>query len=252
VKKPTDVGPNRTGIGSTPIDGKETILGARIGVPLARTDVPELDTDRKLWARDADPVGTMPPPTSLKGAGHTLVDILKGSDPLVLIDKLAERLAFERIATRLVDAVLVTLAAADVHAGGPTRADLERIRDDEHHHVLVLRNALERLGADPTAMTPGADVVGVVMEGLVQAATDPRTTLTQCLGVLLHAESADDQAWLILAELASHLGQDELEGLCRRAHAEEEDHLMRVRKWLTVTILGQAGVRPTWSLASAT
>ena len=100
----------------------------------------------------------------------------------------------------------------------------------------LLAEALEKLGADPTAMTPCADLTGVTGMGLVQVLTDPRTTLTQALDAILIAELTDVDAWAVLIDLAERF---------RQAAAEEEVHLERVRGWVLLATLGQTGVAPT-------
>jgi hypothetical protein len=182
---------------------------------------------------------------TVKGIAKTIVEKLSGHKPTVFIDKLGERLAFERTGTRLYEALLAKFEAADVHEGGPTREELQRIRDDEHRHVGVIRDAMQQIGADPTAMTPSADVVGVSSLGWVQILTDPRTTLTQCLDVILMAELADSDGWSLLIELSDALGFDDLTQTFRLALIDEEDHLDMVRTWISTALLGQAGVEPT-------
>lgn len=204
-----------------------------------------LEHERVLWAREADPVGTVPPPGTLKGLARTVIELLAGHKPTVFIDKLGEHLAYERTGTRLDEALIAKHEAANVHEGGPTRAELEKIRNDEHQHVLLVQDALRQLGADPTAMPPGADVVGVAGLGWVQALSDPRTTLTQCLHVMLIAEHGDVDGWELLIELATALGLDDLAGQFRNAHLVEQDHARQVRGWLSAALLGQAGAQPT-------
>src|SRR5262249_20254564 len=135
--------------------------------------------------------------------------------------------------------------AASLHEGGPTRPDLERIRGDEHQHVLIVRDALRQLGADPTALTPTGDVITVAARGWIEAVTDPRTTLGACLDVVLGVEAGDVAGWSLLEELASELGLDELAAQFRSAGVVEEQHASRLRGWLAASILGQAGVAPT-------
>ena len=173
------------------------------------------------------------------------MDAVRGKHPMVFLDLLGERLAFERTGTRLYDALLAKLEAAHEHPGGPTREDLERIRDEELQHFAMVKEALESLGADPTAMTPSADIAAVASEGLVEVLADPRTTLTEALKAILIAELADNDSWLVLADVAERLGHDELAGRFRSALVEEEDHLARVRSWLTAAVDGQAGLEPT-------
>src|SRR5690606_32748783 len=134
---------------------------------------------------------------------------------------------------------IAKLEAAQVHEGGPTRAELEKIRDEEHQHFLLVRDAIRELGADPTAMTPSADVIGVAGSGWVQVLSDPRTTLTQCLDVMMVVEHGDVDGWELLIEMADNLGFDELAERFRAAHLVEEEHAIKVRAWLAVALLGQ-------------
>jgi rubrerythrin len=241
MQKPTDTGMNRTGIGMSPIDQRRTIQGAEQSHTIGMLDGQALDEERAQWARDADPLGTVPPPATLKGIMKTAVEKVQGHKPTVFIDKLGERLAFERTGTRLYEAVMSKIEAADPHPDGPTRSDLELIRNDEHRHFAMLRDAILQLGADPTAMTPCADLVAVAGLGWVQAVTDPRTTLNQCLDILLVAELADQGGWELLIGLAEQLEFDDLAHQFRAALVEEEQHVIRVRGWLNAALLGEAG-----------
>jgi len=235
---------NRTGIKTSPIHSRRMIDGAEEANTVGPDDR-ALETERVRWARDADPVGTIPPPGSLKGLAKTAVEALRGRDLHVFVDKLGERLAYERTGTRLYEALFAKLDAAHVHADGPTRAELEKIRDDEHHHLLVLHDAIDQMGGDPTALTPSADVIAVAGAGWIQVLADPRTTFTQCLEVMLIAESGDIEGWTMLVELAVGLGLDDLAEQFRRASIVEEEHVLKVRAWLTAALLGQAGAIPT-------
>jgi hypothetical protein len=219
--KPTEMGPNRTGIGTSPIDGKAVVEGAQRGSPAAIFAPPGLSAARLRHATRVAPVGIK---------------------PAVFLDLLGERLAFERTGTRLYEALLVKQAAADPHPGGPTRADLEEIRDDELEHFGLIRQAIEALGADPTAITPGADVIGVASHGLVEAVSDPRVTLTESLKAVLAAELIDNDSWLTLVEVAEGLGQEVLAQEFRHSLAVEEGHLARVRIWLSSAIQDEAGI----------
>lgn len=245
MQKPTDTGMNRTGIGTSPIDSARTVKGAKEQGNPAMVDGQVLEAERLTWAQSAGPVGTVPPPTKVKGLISTILERLEGHQPTVFIDKLGERLQFERTGTRLYDAVLAKFEAADVHEGGPTRVALERIREDERRHFVLVRDAMREIGADPTAVTPCADVTAVASLGWIQAITDPRTTLTQCLGVLLTAEATDTEGWTLLARLAESLGFEDMADQFRQALLDEETHLAMVRTWVEVAVIGQAGVAPT-------
>jgi rubrerythrin len=244
MQKPTDTGINRTGIATSPIDSVRTERAAQQVPATGSLDGAALIAERARWSRDAGPLGTVPPPATIKGVVKVAVEKLRGHKPTVLIDKLGERLAFERTGTRLYEAVIAKLEAADPHPGGPMRADLEAIRDAEHRHVVVLRDALLQLGADPTAMTPCADLMAVSSLGWVQAMTDPRTTLNQCLDLLLLIELGDRGGWELLIGLTRQLDFEDLAVQFEAALAQEENHVFRVRGWITTALYGEAGAAP--------
>ena len=69
---------------------------------------------------------------------------------------------------------------------------------------------MERLGGDPTAQTPCADVTAVASAGLLQAVRDPRTSVTQSLQALLTAELVDNASWELLYTLAREHGFEDV------------------------------------------
>jgi hypothetical protein len=240
--KPTDTGTNRTGIATSPVDSKEMIEGSQ------RASTSDGGPERIMAFRadlsqDAPPQGTMPPPASLKGAAKTALKALQGEKANVLLDKLAERLAFERSGVRLYDAVLAKLPASRTSQGDLDRSELKHIRDEEHRHMTVVREAIESLGGDPTAMTPCANFTGVQGMGLFQSVTDPRATLTQCLSTLLAAELIDNDGWKVLIALAEGMGQTEMAQSFTECLASEDEHLVRVRRWIAQRLEIQAGAK---------
>jgi hypothetical protein len=229
----SSLGPNRTGVGTSPIDSKEMLEG--VNVALVPPGGPDVAAEiRREYAETEETVGSVPPPTTLKGVVITAVEAIKGNSPVIFLDKLGERLAFERTGTRLYEAILIKLQASENWQGGPTLADVQRFRDEERAHFLMVREAMEEIGADPTAMTPAADVIGVASTGLLQVVTDPRTTLPQSLQALLTAELTDNDGWDQLIELARIYGKDDMAARFESAKAAEEVHLAEVRRWVTV------------------
>jgi rubrerythrin len=157
--------------------------------------------------------------------------MLQGGRPQVFIDKLAERLAYERGGTRLYDAVIAKFVAYQDELDGVSLNELTEIRDEEASHAALLRTCLEQLGADPTAQTPCADLVGVATSGFLQAASDPRTTLVQTLQIALAAELVDGAGWEGLIALAESMDQDDMAERFRNALDRETEHLAKVRRW---------------------
>jgi len=239
--KPT-LGANRTGVQRSPQDTKEMLQGSPApGVQPGHGDPTGLSAMRASYIREAEPVGTVPPPGTAKGMVKTGLQMLTGTRAHVLVDKLGERLAFERSGTRLYDAMLVKCEAAPANALGPVDiARLRHFRDEEVRHFELVMNALETLGADPTAQTPCADVTGVEGLGLIQTITDPRTSVAQCLGALLIAELTDQADWDVLAQLARDVGQHDLATQFDTALAAETEHAETIRTWTARMTLDMA------------
>lgn len=228
----SSTGLNRTGIGMSPLDSKEMLEGRDLG-PISPGGPEDAAAMRREYAESEETVGAVPSPTTVQGAITTVVEAIKGHSPAIFLDKLGERLAFERTGTRLYEALQLKLQASDTWEGGPTLVEVQRIHDEELAHFELLRAAMDELGADPTAVTPAADVIGVASMGLLQVITDPRTTLPQCLDALLTAELTDNDGWQTLIELGRTLGKDDLVVELERAKADEEVHLSDVRRWLS-------------------
>jgi rubrerythrin len=159
----------------------------------------------------------------------------------VLLDKLGERLAFERQGTRLYEAFLQKCESLTLEdASGPSVEELRHICEEELEHFHLLQNAITALGGDATVQTPSADVAGVLSHGVMQVVSDPRTTIPQTLQAMLTAELVDNDGWQMLQDLAAELGQDDLEEQCRKAYEEEQEHLEKVRDWLTSMTMDEA------------
>jgi rubrerythrin len=116
--------------------------------------------------------------------------------------------------------------------GGPSREQLEKIRHDELSHFALVKRSIEKLGGDPTALTPAADLGANLSEGVPKVLADPRVNLLQSLEGLLMAELTDNASWELLLELARELGHHELANDFQRALDVEQEHLALVRSWL--------------------
>lgn len=239
---PTDLGTNRTGISMSPIDTPR-MVDAAMELPLIPEAAGEAMNVRLAYAAAApEPIGSMPPPVTPKGMGMSALHALKGHKPTVLLDKMGERLAFERTGARLYDALLVKVVGGGITEVGPTVADLEELRAEELRHFELVRTHLVRMGADPTVQTPCADLAGVQAVGVLQVLTDPRTTLSQCLNAVLTTELADTAGWELLVKLASEAGEKEMAREFEEAHVAELEHDVRVKTWLQQLLMTDAGV----------
>lgn len=256
----TTIGANRTGAASAPDRAKAMADAVRLYSPPTEIDTSASASERGDYIAEAETIGSIPPPASLKGAVKSKVDKLMGEQPELLFDKIGERIAFERAGTRLYDAMIAKYRAAmeeggdlpstaealaatgedpallDGFANESPMATLTRIRSEELAHFHMLCETMEAMGGDPTAQTPSADVIGTASMGIMQVLTDPRTTLAQSLCALLTAELTDNAGWELLAELAAQAGEDEFSAACLDALAQEEQHLLVVRTWLAALL----------------
>lgn len=240
MKNEIPIGKNRTGVEMSPKHKRELEEGAAGTIPSTEGDGQRIAEIRATYADEAEPVGSLAPPASLKGAAGAVGKRLKGEHISVFLDKLGERLAFERTGTRLYDALLTKLAASEASPEGPTAEELGAIRAQELAHFEMLRDAIVELGADPTTVTPSADVVGVSSMGILQVVDDPRMTLDQTLEAILIAEMADNGGWSLLVELARTMGKDDLAKRFEGALHEEEEHLAKVKHWVKRATISKA------------
>lgn len=226
-------GINRTGMDMSPLDKNDAIEAAEITPPSSPGSELNAAAVRVDYGREAPPIGSVPPPGTLKGVLQTASQMIRGNVPAVLIDKLGERLQFERTGCRLYDGLIAKLDGKGSFPGGPAREDIVAIRAEEASHVELIRRVMLQIGADPTAMTPAADVQAVASSGLLQVISDPRTSLAQGLEAILVAELADNDGWLMLIDVARAFGRDDLVDDLNLARAEEERHLELVRRWVS-------------------
>jgi hypothetical protein len=243
---------NRTGMQMFPGDSQD-LLEATRGGQYASSALPDPERDglaetRSEYLVDAGPLGTVPAPVTPVGMFQSAAKMLAGGRLQVFMDKLAERAAFERSGVRLYDALLakhrgeIEIGAHDTRdTAEVSHETLLEFRQQEAEHFLLVSDAIARLGGDPTAQTPCADVVGMMSIGLIQTLTDPRTTLTQSLGAILTAELTDVAGWDLLAQLADAMGQEQMAREFREAMHHEEQHLQTIRTWHTALILGEGG-----------
>jgi hypothetical protein len=240
MKDQSSMGMNRTGMQMSPMDSKA------MQAPLSKSSerVPPGDDSaiaelRSSYITEADQVGSVPLPGTMKGVAKAGVSKLTGNEPTLLLDKLGERLAFERTGTRLYDALITKFEALQDGTTSMTLADLQQIREDESRHFSIVADAIESMGGDPTSQTPCADLVGVESMGLMQVITDPRTTLAQSLHALLVAEMTDNAGWEMLIALAEENGQNGMVPDFSLALDEERMHLQKVQAWFEEATIGK-------------
>lgn len=244
MKEGVAIGKNRTGIDLSPIDKQQLIEATEATIPSMEGDMTEIADMRSEYLENGERLGSVPPPATVKGVASNALDALKGGNPAVLVDKLGERLAFERTGTRLYEALIAKHQNTESFPGAPTLEDLRHIQTEELEHFEMLRDVIIQLGGDPTTVTPAADVMAVSSLGLVQVLSDPRTTFMQSLEAILTAELVDNDSWAMLIRLTKAMGHPLVAQKFEKALAEEEEHLSKVRSWIQAGTLGLAGPGP--------
>jgi bacterioferritin (cytochrome b1) len=231
---------NRTGIMTNPQLSAELINGAEETEPDSEGDAADLALIREAYITEAASIGSVPVVLEVSEHGEN-AGAFEGLESL--LDKLGERLAFERQGTRLYETALQKCEALVIQDEvGPSIEELQHICNEELEHFKLLQKAIIKLGGDATLQTPSADVAGILALGMVQVVSDPRTTVPQMLQALLTAELVDNDGWQLLGDLAAELGQDELEEQCRKALEEEQEHLEKVREGVLSMAMEEAAV----------
>jgi hypothetical protein len=114
MRNTTEIGANRSGIAVAPEFADKMMENIELTKP-PRGDESGIAEMRAEYARQADPVGSLPEPQ-------------QAGVKALLMDKLGERLAFERAGTRLYDA-LMAKCKADSQSGVPMN-ELQHIREE--------------------------------------------------------------------------------------------------------------------------
>ena len=229
---------NRTGMQTSPELAEELIEGASNAAPSSEGGVEDIAESRGEYIAEGFPIGSMPMVPASEEADADEEE----AGMAVLLDKLSERLAFERMGTRLYEALLNKCETLGEETPGPTLEDIEHIGSEELEHFLLINRTITELGGDPTVQSPCAAMAGVASMGIMQVLTDPRSSMAQCLQAMLIAELTDNDGWRLLIQLADNLGQDEMKAEFETALANEEEHLINVRTWLQECVLDSAQV----------
>ena len=232
MKQAPSIGMNRTGTATAPERLKEMLQGMEEFLPPIVSNAQHIAQLRIDYAQDVGPIGSIPPPSGIVSTLQTAVKSVTGGQPTVFLDKLGARMGFERSGVRLYEALISKQQAFGGFSGGPSQEDLIEILREEYTHFIMLKEVIEQLGGDPTAVTPAADLQAVLSQGPTMLLTDPHITLLQSLEAALVIELTDNDSWHALAELATIAGEDQLAQEFMAAYHTEQEHLHKVRRWL--------------------
>lgn len=229
MKETSSLGMNKTGIKTSPLLAKQMVTGMEEFRKMPLDESITATEFRQAYIGESGEAATVPAPVTAKGAVSTGVQMFKGNDPRILLDKLGERIAFERTGVRLYDALITKCELLDSEE---TVSRLRAFREEEAHHFEIVRDAMEKIGGDSTAMTPCANTAGVAAMGLLQVICDPRTTVAQCVQAILIAELTDNDGWDMLIQLVDEAGLTEQVKQFQIAKDNEDTHLEFMREWL--------------------
>src|SRR5690606_28364782 len=113
MENESKLGMNRTGMQMSPIEGPNQVEYAA-----SQPSGPDgsgantLAAARAAYIQDAARVGSVPVPATGKGLVQATVGKLTGKHPEILLDKLGQRLAFERSGVRFYQAMIAKAEAA--------------------------------------------------------------------------------------------------------------------------------------------
>src|SRR5690606_5838201 len=249
MTKAAKLGHNMTGAQMSPEDTQKMVEYTERRPADVPGSAAELKRAREQMNREEGQIGSVPIPGSATGTLKSTFDKVLGNNPELPLDKLGERLAYERTGVRLHEAMIAKALACE-GSGAELVPTLQQARTDDQAHMTLLRhatqtlsaeqahmilliNAIGTLGADPTAMTPCADVVGVIGSGPLKVITDPRTNIAQALNAILTIELADNAAWELLIMLAEQSGHAKIARSFDNALVEEERHVNTIRSLLS-------------------
>lgn len=226
---------NRTGLAASR-DRSEDMLAGSAEFALDETgDEGEIARARVRSSKQSEPLGSTPPPADVDELLYKVAPVAPtAANQVQLLDKLGERLGYERMSVRVYEAVIAKFDALPEGPPEPTRMQLEHHLRDEFDNFRMLEEATVALGGDPTAVTPAADLHATMSKGVLEVLVDPRTSFTQCLEGLLTSELVDNEAWGTLVALSENAGQRGLSLRFEQARATEAEHLRCVRRWLAL------------------
>lgn len=158
----------------------------------------------------------------------------------LLANKMSERLAFERINTKLYDGLIAKCETVGELKSGPSIAELRLLRQEKVRNFMTLEDTLEEFGADPMELTASADCALLALSGLPKVVTDTETSVGQALDAVLIYELADREGWNVLVGVCERLGRPDLSKRFEIALSRQKIHLQKMRTWVLSALVNQA------------
>ncbi|RYZ37699.1 MAG: hypothetical protein EOO72_10345 [Myxococcaceae bacterium] len=172
-------------------------------------------------------------PSALRKRMSGALQSLKGAKTALFVDRLCERLSFEKTSSRLYASLLLKTHALGTYTGGPSSERLLELHNQELEHQALVREGLLRFGIPTSLRTPSGDVADSQSRALIQAVDAPGTSLLEALRATLVSELINNAGWAVLVDLAAELGPSDLEQSFREVLLAESRHLTEVTVWVT-------------------
>ncbi|WP_333876919.1 ferritin-like domain-containing protein [Methylobacter sp.] len=237
MKDAAEFGLNKTPTQLHPVMTQSMVDGYEEFPPHAEDIAIDAFTMRKKYIQNSEQLGSVPLPNTLRGAVSLSVQAIQGNSPSILIDKLGQRLAYERSGVRLYDALITKCKSVEPVIDTTV---LEQFRNDEAGHFALVQDCIRSMGGDPTAQTPCADSSGMIAMGLIQVINDPRSSIPQCVEAMLIAELTDLAAWELLIRIVDESGLSDYMTRFQQAKLTEDNHMRTIKKWLERLTLNNA------------
>jgi rubrerythrin len=166
-----------------------------------------------------------------------------------VIDVLTARLAYERAAVKLYDAILAKIRADGSGDAMRTLPRLSEYRDQEKEHEEWLEEQIRAVGGDAHGETEMSRLEETEASGVEKVVFEQDAHLSKMFHALLVAELGDNAGWDLLAQLAGEAGDHEAKRAFKKRLHQEEAHLLFVRRIVQRLarrdVLGQEVSMPT-------
>jgi len=152
--------------------------------------------------------------------------------------------------------VLVYEAAIGAAQNPELKEEWQKYLQQTQRHVEIMQGVISAFGLDAEAMTPGAEIVKLKGEALVesikkaQEGGDPAAAELVAAEAVVDAETKDHQNWELMSELLKSLSGEKKEALAaavKEVEEQEDKHLYHTQGWareLWLQCLGLPAVLP--------
>jgi len=151
----------------------------------------------------------------------------------LLLNKLGQRLAFERASVRLYEALIFKCLAIQKSKKNLIPINqLRQFRDEEVEHSQLLNKAIETLGFDVDECIPAPDSNLLSSLQIPKVFTKTNTSILQCLESVQIFATNDNAEWHALHGLFTNLGMKELADEFNQALEEDSVQLEVISRWI--------------------